>query len=104
MLRVPQIVLFLSVLFISATLEGANLPLAYVPGYDDEGGTGFLPPLTIPLWLVLSVFFVYKQFQHDKAADAGTKIFYVLFIPFVMWCFSLLVGFILFIGWGLIFA
>ena len=86
------------------TSSSLNLPLAYVPGYDADEGSGFLPPLTIPLWLALSAYFIYKQFQHDKAADAKTKIIYLIFIPFLMWAFSYLVGFVLFIGWELIFA
>jgi len=87
------------------TSSDLNLPLAYVPGYDDpEGGTGFLPPLTIPLWLILTPYFIYKQLQYDKVADAQTKIIYLIFIPFIMWAFCYLVGFFLFIGWGLIFA
>ena len=63
------------------TSSGLDLPLAYVPGYDGDEGSGFLPPLTIPLWLALSAYFIYKQFQHDKAADAKTKIIYLIFIP-----------------------
>ena len=105
MLRVPQVVLFLSVLFISAALDGANLPLAYVPGYDvDEGGIPFTPPLTVPIWIILSGYFIYKGALGDKKTSAKDKILTLFFMLFLTWCFSLLAGFVLFLGWAFIFA
>lgn len=96
------ILIFLSV---SAALEGANLPLAYVPGYDvDEGGIPFTPPLTVPIWIILSGYCIYKGALGDKKASAKNKILHLFFMLFLTWCFSLLAGFFLFLGWGIISA
>lgn len=103
------LVSFLSGVLYSDVSEKAspslNMPLAYVPGYDaDEGGTPFTPPLTIPIWIILSGYCIYKGALGDKKASAKDKILHLFFMLFLTWCFSLLAGFFLFLGWGIISA
>lgn len=86
------------------TSSGLNLPLAYVPGYDDEGGTGFTPPLAVPIWIILSGYFIYRGALGDEKTNAKDKILHLILLLVLTWCFSYLIGFFLFLVWAAVFA
>jgi hypothetical protein len=84
------------------TSSGLNLPLAYVPGYDDEGGTPFTPPLAVPIWIILSGYCIYKGALGDEETSAKDKIGRLFLLLFLIWAFSYLAGLFLSIAGAII--